>query len=122
MNLHGIVASAIAAVNPLTTAVWYASSGYTIDGAGAQQPTYADPQTVLIQVQALQAEDLKQMDGLNIQGVKRKLYMNGRSNGVVRPTIKGGDKFTFEGQTWLVTLVLEYWPDWTSAAITLQND
>jgi len=40
----------------------------------------------------------------------------------VRPLAKGGDLLDFGGQTWLVTAVLETWPDWCKVGVTLQLD
>ena len=127
MNLHGIVAPAIAAVNPFVTAMLKRSTGYTTAGDGTRSPTYADVPGVSVQVQALSYSDLQHLDGLNIQGVRRAVYLNGSALAVVRPLQTGGDLFVFpagtlpEGTTWLVAYVLEEWPDWYKVAITLQN-
>jgi hypothetical protein len=126
MNLHGIVAPAIAAVNPFVQATLRRSTGYTTAGDGTRSPIYADS-TISVQVQALSADDLRQMDGLNIQGVHRAVYANGAIMGAVRVGQKGGDLIVFapgtlpEGDTWLATQVLEQWPDWCRFVITLQN-
>lgn len=78
---------------------------------------------VPVQPQALSFRDLTQLDGLNIQGVRRAVYVNGRFDGIIRADSKGGDLIeSFEGRTWLTALVLEYWPDWVKLAITLQDD
>lgn len=125
MNLHGIVAGAIAAVNPTITGVFKASTGYTTAGDGTQVPTYAAPINVPMQVQALTFKDLTQLDGLNLNGTKRAIYLYGAANGVVRPTAKGGDLIVLtdavNAGTWLVAQVLEQWPDWCKVAVTLQN-
>jgi len=74
------------------------------------------------QVQSLTYTDLTQIDGLNIQGVRRAIYINGEVDGLVRSENKGGDIITTpNGEVWLVVLVLEYWPDWTKCVVTLQN-
>jgi len=125
MNLHGIVAPAIGAVNPFVAATYRRSIGYTIGGDGTQVPSYVDL-PVSLQVQALTFTDLKQLDGVNIQGVHRAVYLNGAAMGVVRNIEAGGDLIVFpggtlpEGNVWLVTHVLERWPDWSKAAIALQ--
>jgi hypothetical protein len=72
-------------------------------------------------MQALDSVDLKQLDGLNIQGTTRALYMRGTLAGVIRPDTKGGDIIEIGGQTWLVVKVLESWPNWTKVAIVLQG-
>lgn len=122
MDLRAIANNLSSQVNPNIPAVLFASTGYT-KGAGQRQvPTYAAAQDVVIQLQALDSSDLNQLDGLNIQGQLRAVYIRGALNSVVRVSSEGGDKLVFAGQTWLVTKVLETWPLWTKAAITLQVD
>lgn len=73
-------------------------------------------------VQNLTYRDLQQLDGLNLQGTRRKIYVNGHIYGVVRATNKGGDLITDKnGLVWLTAMVLEHWQGWTSVAATLQN-
>jgi hypothetical protein len=122
MNLHQTVRGVIGAVNPFVIASLQVSIGSTTAADGTRTPTYARPAPVSCQVQALQFSDLTQLDGLNIQGIKRKIYVNGRWDGLVRAGKKGGDLITMKnGDVYLVVLVLEYWPDWCSVAVTLQN-
>jgi len=71
-----------------------------------------------MQVQALSAEDLKHPNFLNVQGVKRAVYLFGNVQGTVRPDAKGGDLLVFPqnrgglNRTWLVVAVFETWtPD-----------
>lgn len=122
MNLHAIVGPMVGKVNPPLTAYIMRSNGYTTGPDGTRVPSYCDPVPVVCQVQSMQYNDLVQVEGLNIQGTKRKLYMNGHWDGLVRSDKKGGDLLKMpDGTTWLVVLVLEHWPDWSSIAITLQN-
>ena len=60
------------------------------------------------------------VDGLNIQGELCSVYLNGQIYGVDRGTAKGGDKFVFNSQTWLVVAVPEQWPDWCRVILCLQ--
>lgn len=123
MDLRGIANGVITTVNPNETVTVLRSTGYTV-GAGAKQvPAYAAPVVGPGQVQALDADDIKQLDGLNIQGVIRAIYLRGTLAGVIRPDGTGGDivKRKNETETWLVVKVLESWPDWTKAAIVLQG-
>ncbi|MDN7913683.1 hypothetical protein [Burkholderia cepacia] len=130
MNLHGLVSGVIGTVNPFVPATLQQSAG-TYDTApdGSRTPHYnTSPQTV--QVQALSAREIAHLDGLNITGVLRKVYLNGDWRGVYRPGNQGGDRFKFaaaapvpvslQGTTWLVVQVFETWPDWCSLAILLQ--
>lgn len=123
MDLRGIANGVTSAINPNETVTVLRSTGFTI-GAGAKQiPSYAAPVTGPAQVQALDADDLKQLDGLNIQGTLRAIYLRGALAGVVRPNQTGGDivKRNNDSETWLVVKVLESWPTWAKAAIVLQG-
>lgn len=123
MNLHNIVSGAIAAINPMVTASIRVSSGATTNDDGTRVPTYADPVNVPAQVQSLQYQDIIKLAGLNIQGARNKIYLNGNWNGLVRRDNKGGDLITMpDGSVWLVAVVLENWADWTCVAVTAQID
>jgi hypothetical protein len=125
MNLHGIVSGLIGAVNPHVPATLLVSTGFTVDDDGKRIPTYAAPVTVTAQVQALTFRDIMQVDGLNLQGTRRAIYLYGEVDGLVRVSQRGGDLITLaDGPNvgvWLVAQVLEQWPDWCKVAATLQN-
>jgi hypothetical protein len=76
-------------------------------------------------VQPMTWRDLQQLDGLNIEGVRWKIYLHGQVDGIVRPEKKGGDLVDIpsgpHAGVWLVAQVLEQFPNWVCAAITLQN-
>ena len=126
MNLHGIVSGAIGTINPFVSATVKRSSGYSLAPGGIQTPAYTTF-SISCQVQALSYTDITQLDGLSIQGVRRKIYLTGNVEGIVRAKQRGGDLIIFpdgtlpEGNTWLAALALESWPDWVSIAITLQD-
>lgn len=128
MDLRGIANGISSTVNPNTTVTVLKSTGYII-GAGCKQvPTYADPLTGPAQIQAATSDDLKQLDGLNIQGTVKTIFFRGALAGVVRPN-QGGDLVQIKDpitgavlETWLVVKVLEGWHTWTKAAICLQGD
>lgn len=189
MNLHGMVAGAIGAVNPFVPVTIRISIGSTTQASGKRDPLYATPgqitakidgplltvfgviagapmvgqtlsgagvvpgtaivadngngtymvipaQTVASetmdtaytlagQVQPVSTGDIRMLEGLNIQGVTTKIYMSGRINGLVRPDRKGGDLLTIQSGVWagtyLVSAILEQFPDWCCAALTRQN-
>ncbi len=81
---------------------------------------------LMAQVQPITWRDLQQMEGINLGGTRRKIYINGTTDGIARSLKKGGDLVTIAGGVnagvWLVAQVLEQFPDWVSAAITLQNE
>jgi hypothetical protein len=106
MNLRSIANAATQSINPNTPVTVKVSSGYTIDPATRRQvPAYAT-ETGEANIQALDGKDLKQLDGLNIQGTIRAAYLYGNLAGVVRPDSKGGDLVEFNSQSWLVVKVL----------------
>jgi hypothetical protein len=96
-------------------------------GAGLKPvATYADPVTTVAQLQALSGDDLKQLEGLNIQGTLLSCYVDGQIKAVERPGGTGGDLITMTASsryagTWLVVHVFENWGEWTRAAICLQS-
>ena len=121
MDLRGIANSVSSAVNPNITVTVITSAGYTIGAGRKQIPTYVTSAPGPAQMQALDGDDLKQISGLNIQGVIRAIYLRGVLAGVIRPDSTGGDIIQIAGRNWLVVKVLESWPDWTKAVIVMQD-
>lgn len=127
MNLHAIVAGAISGVNPLVPVQVQVSIGKSTAPDGTPTPQWLPPVTVPGQVQALTYADLRQLEGLNLAGMQRAIYLYGEVNGIVRATNKGGDLITTpDGSVWLVNQVLEQWndagpPSWCKVAVTLQD-
>lgn len=130
MNLHALAVGQISAVNPQVPANVRVSNGtYATAADGQRTPNYDLVEGVPAQVQSLTYKDLAQLDGINMNGVKRAIYLFGQYDGVVRPKLKGGDLIDIavplpNAGTWLVALVLESWPGcgWCKVAVTLQND
>ena len=121
MDLRSVSNGVSNAVNGNIIVTVLASTGSTT-GAGLRQvPSYAAPVTGPAQVQALDNMELRQLDGLKIQGTIRGIYLRGALAGVIRPDSKGGDLVTICSQTWLVVKVLESWPLWSKCAIVLQE-
>lgn len=130
MDLRGIANQISNTVNPNIVVSVQTSSGYTIGAGQRQIPTYNLAVIGPAQIQALDNSDLKQLDGLNIQGAIRAIYLREALAGVIRPDSKGGDLVTIDTApnvpsalvgTWLVTKVLESWPLFTKAAIVKQG-
>ena len=122
MNLHGIVTGAINTINPPVLLSIQVNTGPTTNPDGTRAPTYAPPQTCTGQIQPLQYTDIIQMESLILQGERRKIYINGNVDGLVRVENKGGDLITdSDGNVWLVAFVSEDWPDWCAVAVTLQD-
>ena len=120
MDLRGLANGVSSTVNPNKTVTVRRSTGFTIGAGRRQVPSYAAPVTGPGQIQALDANDIKQLDGLNVQGTIRAIYLRGNLAGVIRPDGTGGDIVQISGQDRLVVKVLEGWPTWTKAAIVLQ--
>jgi hypothetical protein len=120
MELRAIANSVSRTVNANEIVTILRSTGYTIGTGRKQIPSYATPLVAPAQIQALDSKDLKQLDGLNIQGTIKAIYLRGIFAGVIRPDGVGGDIVQIDGQNWLVVKILEGWPFWTKAAIVLQ--
>ena len=121
MNLHRIAASATRTVTQGLPAVVKQSDGYTTDTDGSQVPAYTLTQATA-DLQALTGRDIERLNGLNVQGVTEKAYLTGNFEGVFRVLGKGGDLLVVNGRTYLVSAVLERWPNWCCVALTMQTD
>lgn len=129
MDLRTIANQVSNTVNPNIIVSVKLSTGYEV-GAGLKQvPTYAAPVTGPAQIQALDSSDLRQIDGLNLQGAIRAIYLRGALAGVIRANSQGGDLVVISAGplvpvalvgTWLIAKVLESWPLWTKAVIVMQ--
>jgi hypothetical protein len=121
MNLHAIASPLVGIVNPPVVGTWRQGDGYTTSPAGKREPTFTDVPDVPMQVQALEGDDLTLVDGLNIEGLKRAVYMYGDVQGIDRADGKGGDVLIFSGSYWLVVKVLETWATgWCKVAVAKQ--
>jgi hypothetical protein len=110
MDLHRIVGPCVAAVSPWVIASVQISTGYTTAADGKRTPSYAKARDMRVQRQPLQYKDLMQISGLNLNGEKCALYVDGNWKGVSRADQRGGDLITFrDGSVWLVVLPLEDW-------------
>jgi hypothetical protein len=126
MKLRTIASGAIQGINRDQQIMWVQNSGYTTAADGTRTPSQTST-PVFANVQALSGSDLRHMDGLNVPGVMRSVYLYGDVEGIVRAQGKGGDLLQFPmtpggaTQNWLVTQVVETWPRWCKAIVTLQN-
>ena len=123
MNLNAVAFGLTRAVNPPAGAIlWIGTGEYETAPDGTRTPKWAAKFPVLIDVQEATSHDLKQLDGLNIQGVTNVAYVNGTLDAVNRVRRKGGDMITLtgSGENYLTVAVLEQWPEWCKVALTLQ--
>jgi hypothetical protein len=121
IDVRGMANMVSSTVNDNKTVQVFVSTGYTTGAGQRQVPSYADPVTGYAQIQALDSIDLKHIDGLNLQGTIKTIFMYGALAGVVQPQNKGGDLVKFDGNTWLIVKVVEAWPTWTRAVIQYQG-
>ena len=121
MNLHNIASQYVAAINPWIMGEYRKSAGYTTNPDGSRTPLFSETFTVQIQMQALTYKDLTQISGLNLNGEKQAMYINGDISAIVRENNKGGDIIALpDGSNWLVAQVLENWyrtSEWTKVAV-----
>ena len=122
MNLRKITNRGIQRINKDVPIVVKQSTGSTTSPDGSPVPTYTTLPTTTGNMQPLSTQDLKRLEGLNVQGVTAKVFLNGNFEGVFRKTGRGGDLLVIGGNTYLVTAVIERWPTWCLVGVTLQMD
>jgi len=125
MNLHAIVSPIIGVVNPNQQVSVKVNTGFATQADGTRVPTY-EKFDIIGQVQPLTGRDLQHLEGLNLNGTLKALYLNGQIDGVTRVTAKGGDLVKLrDGSIWLVVQQLEGFDlsaGWTKVVLQLQND
>lgn len=120
MNLRQIANNAITSINPNISAVLKKYAGETIGPGRKPVPSYLPGQNVTIQLQPISRGDMQHVDGLNIQGLAKVIYVNGNYFSVQREMEKGGDIFVINGEQWLVVEPVELWPNWCRLIAVLQ--
>lgn len=119
MNLQSLASAATTAITPSIAITIKVSTGSTTSADGSRVATYSE-QAVAGQVQALTQSDLRQIEGMNVQGQLASVYLPGDFNGIIRANSAGGDVLVFGGQTWKIVSVPEQWPNWTRVIACLQ--
>lgn len=120
MNLHRIASSIVRRVNPFVEATVLISAGFEVGAGRRQVAKYLPAQTLSVQLQPLAGNELRHVDGLNLQGLCKSIYVKGHFYGTNRQKVKGGDLFILGEETWLVIEPLELWPDWCRLLVQLQ--
>ncbi|HFV1348701.1 TPA: hypothetical protein ACH9UP_001044 [Escherichia coli] len=120
MNLRQIANNAITSINPNIPAILKKYAGETIGPGRKPIPSYLPDQHVTIQLQPISRGDMQHIDGLNIQGLAKVIYVNGNYFSVQRELERGGDIFVINGEQWLVVEPIELWPDWCRLIAVLQ--
>ena len=117
-NMHGVVRGAIQTVNVDIEGTVYVSTGNT-NTRGILTPTYA-PVDAWLQVQAQEHNPLTHDRSLNYTNAFLTIYAYGNFSDLERPSGKGGDVVTFNGNWYYISQVFEWWPDWCSFEVTRQ--
>lgn len=119
-NLHDLAFGVISAIHDGTPIIIQLSTGY-VTVNGVQTPTY-ETVTAFADEQPITTGDIRHMDALNIQGVRRAFYITGHVHAIERINSRGGDiVVTPNNDQWLVHEVSEQWPTWVKVLTTLQN-
>lgn len=134
-NLRGIANAAIQSINPDTIVTILRATGTTKDSNGNRTPTY-EPYQARAQVQSASYSDRAQLDGLQITGITRVVYLEAAVATAIRIQKTGGDAMVFppgvmpedipdpvtgRSPLWQITAVLEaYGSIWRKVAVTLQ--
>mgnify|MGYP001367661964 CR=1 FL=1 len=121
MNLRGVANGITSAINPNITAIGRRYKGEVMGPGRKPIPEYYPDEEVTLQLQPLSWGDLKHVDGLNMQGMMKSIYINGDYYGANRTLKKGGDLFIIDGLKWLVVDPIELWPDWSKVIVCLQE-
>jgi hypothetical protein len=122
MELRQYVNNTTSYVNENTLITIRQSTGFTVGLGQKQIPTYAPDATGYAQIQAADSDELEHIEGMNLQGTFRNLYISSQLYAVVQPLQKGGDLILIGGTTWLVVKVIEdRWPTWCKVLICLQS-
>lgn len=128
MNLHSIVAPIVGAVNSNQMVTLYQNTGFSTNADYSRTPTY-EAFSMNAQIQGLQSDDIRLLDGVGIQGERRKLYLWGTWSALVRSLQKGNDLVAFpDGSRWKCAYVFEDYghgvsgqSGWCSIAVVLQS-
>ncbi len=127
INLRAVANSVTRAVNPNLSATLFISTGSTVVNF-VPTPAYTQV-AITAQVQPLTTGDIRLLEGLQIQGAEKAIYINGSALAIDRVKQVGGDLIVFapgtlpEGNTWLILANLEQWGTvWAKLACRLQDD
>lgn len=121
-NMHGAVRGAIQQINQDVEGTIYVSTGNT-NVRGILTPTYSQADAWL-QVQAQEHTPITHERNLNYTNAFLTIYAYGNFSDLERPSGKGGDVVTFNGNWYYISQVFEWWAsgdqDWCSFEVTRQ--
>lgn len=105
VNLHDVVRSAITVLHPDETVTLYQSLGQT-NVAGLITPKYAEPQTVMAQIQSANNADLEHIGYIGQNKIVMRFWLYAGAYppaGIVRPFSRNGDMIRRADGTWWLT-------------------
>lgn len=130
MNIRGLANGMIQTINPNIPVTVKISQGFEINPTTLRQEPIFNTYNASGQVQALDGDERKQVEFMNIQGTIRAVYLYGSVSGVIRPDNVSSSKMTFttnesgvtKPREWSVFKVLESWPEWCKVAVVYEGD
>lgn len=124
MSLRGMAHGLTSVINPDLVGDVFLNQGAVTGYGGKRSTSYLRVPGQRLQVQAMSTGALQRADSLNIQGVKRQVYFQGKLKGVERLAGVGGDILGFLGAYWLVAEVLEDWDQdgWVKVLVVQQTN
>jgi len=125
INLRALANFATQTINPNIPVTVFVPNGYTIDPLTREQtPVYVETPG-WGNVQALDGDDLKQAEYLNIQGTLRSVYLYGAVAGVIDPDAQPSADLAFShggvSGRWSVFKVFETWQNWCKVGVVYQG-
>lgn len=118
INVRALANTATQNVNPNTTVILQVNTGYDIDDAGNQIPTFIE-ENIAVQIQSLSSQEKFNLDLVNKQGEFISIYAFGAIDGIRRWLQKGSSRFIFPAYgedapaVWEVNQVMESYRNWT---------
>lgn len=118
INVRALANTATQNVNPNTTVILQVNTGYDIDDAGNQIPTFIE-ENIAVQIQSLSSQEKFNLDLVNKQGEFISIYAFGAIDGIRRWLQKGSSRFIFPAYgedapaVWEVNQVMESYQNWT---------
>ncbi len=124
INLRAIANAAIQPINPNLPVTVFVPNGYAVDPVTLRQVPAFIETPGFGNVQALDGDELKQADALNIQGTLRGVYLYGAVAGVIRPDQQPSAELEFAhggvSGRWGVFKVFETWQNWCKVGVVYQ--
>ena len=121
IDVFNMARGQVSVINAPVIATISRSNGYTTANDGTRTPVFSVITGIKADIQPMTAQDLHQVDGLNMGGEKVTIFLSGELLGVLRAGQNGGDVIEFpDGKKYLVVLVLEQWANWVKVAAVRQ--